>query len=562
MKIYKRLLALCLVVLLLFSASFDPTIAMGRNTIQGMYHLPRFTKDHVIVYMTGQVEFNTSFWENKLIIDIQDSTFEGGYQTMQINSTRISTIRCSQFEPDTVRVVIDLIGDRTYEVLPSGNSILINIYDKSKAPNPTTTGTPGTAPTSPSPSTEPGRGDGDRVDFTIAHAAALNSETLEISAGNYESVNVFRKTDPDVIVMDIKGLSIGADKNAMNINSPLISKVSYQQLSADTVRVEAALKGQHEYSYDKGEGLLKLKLSKTGLNTKRIKYHNFADRVYIELDGVTLGYMPDEGDLNKYYTEYYDELKSDTYITYPSWRGELGTGKLTINDDLLNSISVSQTNGTTTISIDGKERVVTEVFPRREISDTAINILRPAAAGEKLVVIDAGHGGYDPGASRGTTYEKTLNLDICLRLNKLLKDEGIKTYMIREDDRFVGVAERAFIANRLKASLFVSVHNNSWTDRSYRGSMTLCYSYGSKSYNVAKIVQREILESLGTRDCGISIRPELGVLRRTLMPAVLAEIAFLSNDSDLANLQTEAFRQKAAQGLCNAIVEALEKVVK
>lgn len=562
MRVFKKILVLCLVVFLLLSGSFDPTIALGSNTVQGMYHLPRFTRDHVLIYLTGPAEFKTSVWENKLIVDIQDTTLAGGYQETKVSSTRISAIRYSQFEPDTVRFVIDLIGDRTYEASLNGNSILVNIYDKTAetAPQPTTKPEPTT--TSPDPTSEPGRGEEERVNLEITHSASASSETLQISAGNYKSAQAFRKTDPDVIAIDIQGIKLGTDKSALSINSTLISKVTYWQLSENTVRVEAALKGQYEFSLEKGTGILKLKLTKTGLNTARIKYHNFADRVYIELDGVTLGFMPDEGDLNKYYTEYYDEQNGDTYITYPSWRGELGTGKLTINDDLLNSISVSQTNGTTTISIDGKERVVTEVFPRREISDTAINILRPAAAGEKLVVIDAGHGGYDPGASRGTTYEKTLNLDICLRLNKLLEDEGIKTYMIREDDRFVGVAERAFIANRLKASLFVSVHNNSMDLKSYNGTMTLCFSYGSDGYSVAKIVQRELLESLGTRDLGISIRPGLGVLRRSTMPAVLAEVAFISNDSDFEKLKTESFRQKAAEGLRNAIIEALEKVVK
>ncbi|MDD4494152.1 MAG: N-acetylmuramoyl-L-alanine amidase [Eubacteriales bacterium] len=593
MKFWRKVLALIAIAVLFVSSLFDPTLALGTNNVQGIYHLPRFSRDHVVVYLTGPAEFDTHIWENKLIVDIAGAELEGGYQEMPVSSSRISTIRYSQFDTDVVRVVVDLIGDKSYEAVLDGNSIVININDKASGQPGSTTGQSGsmttkpgvttakppvttslvtstpvttppvtTPPSTTKPPTEPtgpdGRGDEARDKINVVHKKEGNAEYLELVTGDFTNVNVHRLTDPNRIIIDFEGLNISNSGEAINIGSTFVKNVNYRRISGSEVKVEAELTGQHEFTYEEYDGSVILKITKTSI--VNLKYHNFCDRVYIEINGAMLAYMPDEGEMREYFTEYYDSARSDTYITFESSRGNLGYGKITINDELLNSISVSQSNGKTTIAIDGKNRVITNVFPRPIISDTAISILRPANT-EKLVVIDPGHGGADPGAERGSTYEKNLNLDICLRLNKLLEEKGIKTYMIREDDRYVGVAERAFIANKLNASLFLSVHNNSMTSKSFRGTMTLCYSSGSLSHKIAKIVQRELVESLGTRDCGISIRPELGVLRRTTMPAVLAEVAFLSNDSDLANLKTEAFRQKAAEGLYDAVIEALESIV-
>jgi N-acetylmuramoyl-L-alanine amidase len=136
--------------------------------------------------------------------------------------------------------------------------------------------------------------------------------------------------------------------------------------------------------------------------------------------------------------------------------------------------------------------------------------------------------------------------------------------MIRQDDSYVGLYERAYIANNLNAALFLSVHNNAMDDRSYAGTMTLYYSKSSGSgfngYKFAQIVQRNLLSKLGTIDRSVRERPNLVVLKATAMPSALAEVAFMTNESDRMNLQNEAFRMKAAEALCNAVIESLKQV--
>jgi len=181
------------------------------------------------------------------------------------------------------------------------------------------------------------------------------------------------------------------------------------------------------------------------------------------------------------------------------------------------------------------------------------------------VVIDPGHGGEDFGATKDILYEKDLNLDISLKLGKLLEEKGINVIYTRDKDIDVGLDERVNIANSIDATLFISVHNNYMpNDAGYRGTETLYCAPVNPQENkmdgqkLAAIVQKKLVNTLNTVDNGIIYRPNLVVLRKTNMPAVIAEIAYMSNSSDRAKLLDEGFRQKAAEALAEAVMEALD----
>jgi N-acetylmuramoyl-L-alanine amidase len=178
------------------------------------------------------------------------------------------------------------------------------------------------------------------------------------------------------------------------------------------------------------------------------------------------------------------------------------------------------------------------------------------------VVIDAGHGGKDTGARANGLVEKNLNLDIALRLEKILKERGITIYMTRRTDTYPDLYYRARMANSVSADLFVSIHNNAGHS-SYSGTMTLyCPSSrpGFTGKDFARIVQDELVKKLGSKNIGISARPELVVLRKTSMPAVIAEIGFLTNLSDSKKLSSDPYRQDAAEALANAVLRALRSL--
>lgn len=186
--------------------------------------------------------------------------------------------------------------------------------------------------------------------------------------------------------------------------------------------------------------------------------------------------------------------------------------------------------------------------------------------GPKLVVIDPGHGGTDPGASSGDLLEKDLNLDISNRVNNILQRDGIVTYITRTDDSTIDLKERIYKANIKKAALFISIHSNWFYDSSFSGTMTLYnpsqnLSSGYLSeIEYAKIVQDELIKVLGTKDRGIIDRPNLAVLRHAQMPSLIVELGFLSNKNDEELLMSESFKQKAAEAIAKGIEKSIDKI--
>lgn len=185
----------------------------------------------------------------------------------------------------------------------------------------------------------------------------------------------------------------------------------------------------------------------------------------------------------------------------------------------------------------------------------------------RIVVIDAGHGGTQSGAVYGGVKEKDLNLSIAKKLYTKLKELGIVTYMTRNYDSTVSLYSRSGLANRKNADLLISVHNNAGLLK-YSGSMTLYYPSSSKtkgnlsSYEFASIVQMNMCNTLGAKDMGVIERTGLAVLRTSNMPAVIAEVGYMSNASELSKLKTSAYQEKAAEALKKSIVESLEKMYK
>lgn len=181
-----------------------------------------------------------------------------------------------------------------------------------------------------------------------------------------------------------------------------------------------------------------------------------------------------------------------------------------------------------------------------------------------VIVIDPGHGGEETGTSYGSVEEKKINLDISLRAGRLIESEGINVLYTRKTDVYVGLKERAEFANKNDAVLFLSIHNNMMPDDpGYRGTETLYCTPRNPAPGVmdgekfATIVQRELVTSLKTRDNGTIYRPNLAVTRRTDMPAVIAEVAYISNRSDRARLQDSDFRQNTASALERAVIKTL-----
>jgi len=186
----------------------------------------------------------------------------------------------------------------------------------------------------------------------------------------------------------------------------------------------------------------------------------------------------------------------------------------------------------------------------------------------KTIVLDPGHasiqagGGLDPGAigHRLGLYEKDVNLSIALKVKELLEDRGAWVLLTHTGSTNLTLAQRAGIANSLKADIFVSIHANSGK-AGIAGHSTYYYaplwsgSLGSQRYErqkLATLVQRELVKSGGRRDIGI-LEDNFAVLRETQVPSILVETAFLSDRTEEALLAQDWYRQKLAEGITNGI---------
>lgn len=173
------------------------------------------------------------------------------------------------------------------------------------------------------------------------------------------------------------------------------------------------------------------------------------------------------------------------------------------------------------------------------------------------IMLDAGHGGEDSGASYQGRAEKDDNLRLTLAVGEILKENGIDVLYTRTTDVYQTPFEKAKIANESGADFFISFHRNSSTRANqYEGAQVLVY----KDKGIAAEMAENILGALGEvgfRELGVVERPGLVVLRKTKMPAVLIETGFINSDAD--NMLFDDKFQEIAQAIAEAILGTLDE---
>ncbi|PYK84456.1 MAG: hypothetical protein DME28_08325 [Verrucomicrobia bacterium] len=170
-----------------------------------------------------------------------------------------------------------------------------------------------------------------------------------------------------------------------------------------------------------------------------------------------------------------------------------------------------------------------------------------------VVVIDAGHGGFDRGGiPRQLVPEKTMNLDVAQRLKAVLTAYGYRVVMTRDSDVFVPLGTRVAIANSYRDAIFVCIHFNAARRRSASGIET--YFYSSQSLPLASAIHYYVAGGAPTANRGVR-RRGFYVLRRTTIPSVLVECGFLTNAAEANYAQSADYRQKLAEEIGRGVRE-------
>jgi N-acetylmuramoyl-L-alanine amidase len=169
-----------------------------------------------------------------------------------------------------------------------------------------------------------------------------------------------------------------------------------------------------------------------------------------------------------------------------------------------------------------------------------------------LVVLDAGHGGFDRGGiPRQRVPEKVVALDVAQRLRKKLQAEGYRVVMTRDSDVFIPLSRRVAIANSYRNAIFVSVHFNSARRLGANGIET--YYYRRDAMPLAANIHRNVIAGAPTENRGIRRRGYY-VLRKTAIPAVLVECGFLTNPTEARLASTSAYREKLADEIARGVL--------
>lgn len=186
------------------------------------------------------------------------------------------------------------------------------------------------------------------------------------------------------------------------------------------------------------------------------------------------------------------------------------------------------------------------------------------------VVLDAGHGGEDPGkVGINGAKEKDINLAIAKKVKKYLEDQKITVYMTREEDCMLAepgstnkkvedMKERVEIINDSQANLAVSIHQNSYQEEVIKGAQVFYYSHSQEGQKDAIIMQNALLELDASNTRKAKENDTYYILKRTEIPTIIVECGFLSNQEEADLLVTEAYQEDVAKSIVKGIITCFE----
>lgn len=486
------------------------------------------SKGFVIKATSPITDIKKSFWENKLIIDIDNSKCEMEDEIDFDDNPIISGVRTSQFEDKTTRIVFDLqdpgykfnIGlskDRKdVEILIQENSIY-SIH----------------------------LGQNDKGDF------------IKILGMKAPDVKTFRLSNPDRMIFDLPNTVSLLNTLSSSAEGQYVKEIRTAQFDSTTTRIVVETEGQADYDISKDSE------SATIIQFVEPSYDNI-DYANYERPTLILNKQDKKIDISKIKRE--DDYVGRKYtITLPDNYKELfGSGTIRINDGIINSVDISNnSHGNTVLTID--ENTIYDYRITEDEDNIYIKAYKPKELYSKVIVIDPGHGGHKPGAiNTEGLKEKDVNLDITMYLKEYLdKDKNIKVYYSRASDVHISLQDRCILANEIDCDFFVSIHSNSASPNPAPHGTEVYYlapssKPGMTSQKLAGIFLENIVDAAGTKNRGCKTA-NFYVIKYTEMPAILLEIAFLSNAEDAAKLKSDSFKKDVAHSIYESILESFDK---
>jgi len=263
--------------------------------------------------------------------------------------------------------------------------------------------------------------------------------------------------------------------------------------------------------------------------------------------------------------------RSDMYhqrqfiLWLPDISEHIGFGEMLVGDTLLRSLTIAHAPNSTQLIFNGNQIFTLDL--QEDENYYIIRVLHPRERYPRIVIIDPGHGGRDPGAVRAGIRESDLNLNVTRKLLQLIEADGvIRAYTTRNSDVHLGetsaecLRARANFGNHI-GDMFVSIHFNAANNTNAHGIETYYRESGLDAFRtltsrrLADIMHRNKLTMLGSNDRNVR-SANFAVLRYSTIPAVLLELGFMSNQAELARINTAEFQWMAAHAIYSAMLEA------
>ncbi len=524
---------------------------------------------------------------DRLVIDIENAILkdEDGKLSVKVNNEKISeAVRIAQFstDPKTVRVVITVNDAKLLDkikITPYKSGLALE-FDEVKLTN----------LASPSIYRDKNKKDTTATEeITVEESESDNKEAIlkkikEKIHNNIVITNVkhydnrillsgtgiisigepFVLDSPDRVIFDISDAVLDSSDLIGTIELKNNDSARIAQFDTRTIRVVIESDEPEKYTHAVSPDLQSIIISPA----KSLSFAEFPDNnVKAEIQDIQVikdndtttklilvsekpiihsierSYAPDKIRLNMYNANSPPDKILENLEKTPQFHG-FEFDKSAWNIPISNSTTIESK-----LSLDGRKLVITLTDAFRGAAATGSS--KPIKA---KIIIDPGHGGYDPGAEKNGLYEKDIVLDVSRRIKKYLDEHGFYVIMTRENDKTLSLKERVALTNKENPDVFLSVHANASNDPDIKGIETHWYTLESRP--LAMHVQNQMVDMLVTPDRGLK-NSRFYVLRNSKIPAVLAEIGYMTNSIELYQLMTEERREATAKSIADGILNYL-----
>ena len=461
--------------------------------------------------------------DQKIVLDFYGAKSSLPGEITKTNSDIVTGIRTATHENNGdsfTRVVFDLSGKKDYEVTQSADKKNITIsFGKTTVDK-------------------------------ISAVHSQNKDIITIGGTGSFGASVAMTADPQKIIVTIPNCQSNlSDKiNTADLQYVLEGKVDTSK--GNTVELVLAVEDLVQYSYREENQNLILEIYPTTL--KNMRYDKNANVLFLDKkDKIDTGSVKFE---DHYLDGYFD-------VTLPGdYESDYGYGTYDVKGTVVENIEVSTKGGNTTFRF--KQNRISAYEVTDEGGSYAIRVKNPKEVYDKVLLLDAGHGGKDPGTSGNGMQEKNLNLTIAQKIAQKLQGSGIKVYMTRDSDVYPENSTRAKTANDI-ADLMVSIHMNSGPETA-NGTETLYQVHANDngarltSKQLAEILQGKVVSATGNTNRGAKLWTDVLILNRTTVPSVIVEVIFITNTGDALKISNPAYQDQVAQAIADGIQEAVK----